>query len=203
MHKILIVGTRNPKKLLELKDLLRNVAVEVLDISSFPAAPEIVEDGQTFAENAAKKAVGLARALGHWLIGEDSGLVVPALGGEPGVHSARYAGRQGNDEANNLLLLKKLEHFPDEKREAFYVCSIALSNPTGEIVAQAEGRCAGRIIRDCRGAGGFGYDPLFLIPEYHQTLGELSLRVKQALSHRSRAVAQLVPLIRRHCAVDP
>jgi XTP/dITP diphosphohydrolase len=197
MTPTLILGTRNRKKLHELRDLLSDLPLRLTDLGEFPAAPEVVEDGDTFAANARKKATELARALRQWVIGEDSGLVVPALHGEPGVYSARYAGRQGADEANNDLLLQKLADLTGEQRDAYYVCTAALSDPEGAVEAVTEGRCHGRIIGERRGTGGFGYDPLFLIPEYHRTFGELSLPVKQALSHRARAIAQLRPAIIR------
>jgi XTP/dITP diphosphohydrolase len=139
----------------------------------------------------------LALGLGHWVLGEDSGLVVPALHGRPGVLSARYAGKQGDDNANNAKLLAELGPLPDDRRAAYYVCTAALSDPRGEVKAVTEGRCHGVILRDFRGTGGFGYDPLFLIPEYHQTFGELSARVKHALSHRARALARLRPTLRQ------
>src|SRR5262249_42607765 len=159
-------------------------------------APEVVEDGTTFEENARKKAVELARHLKHWVLGEDSGLVVPALNGRPGVSSARYAGKQGDDAANNARLLAELGPLPDDCRDAYYVCTAALADPEGNVRAVVEGRCHGVILRAPRGSGGFGYDPLFLIPEYHQTFGELSARVKHALSHRGRALARLHPFLR-------
>jgi XTP/dITP diphosphohydrolase len=123
--------------------------------------------------------------------------VVPALNGRPGVYSARYAGKQGDDEANNDKLLAELAPLPDERRAAYYVCTAALADPQGDIQAVVEGRCHGVITKERRGARGFGYDPLFLIPEYHRTFGELSARVKHALSHRARALAQLRPALRR------
>ncbi len=195
MPPILVVGTRNPKKLQEIVEILGDLPLRLVDLTAFADAPEIVEDGTTFAENAAKKATGLARALNHWVLGEDSGLVVPTLNGEPGVYSARYAGRQGDDEANNNLLLAKLANRLERERDAYYVCSAALSDPSGTVRATAEGRCHGRIIHERRGTGGFGYDPLFLISEYHQTFGELSARVKHALSPRARALARLRPTL--------
>jgi XTP/dITP diphosphohydrolase len=131
------------------------------------------------------------------VLGEDSGLVVPALKGRPGVRSARYAGKQGDDAANNTRLLAELAPLPDDQRAAYYVCVAALADPQGEVRAVTEGRCHGTIISDYRGTGGFGYDPLFLIPEYHHTFGELSPRVKHALSHRARALAQLRSALRR------
>ncbi len=131
------------------------------------------------------------------MLGEDSGLVLPGLNGRPGVYSARYAGKQGDDAANNARLLAELAPLPDDRRAAYYVCTAALADPDGNVQAVVEGRCHGVIIREPRGTGGFGYDPLFLIPEYHQTFGELSARVKHALSHRARALAQLRPVLRR------
>jgi XTP/dITP diphosphohydrolase len=193
---MLVIGTRNRKKLHELQDLLGDLPVSLADLTQFPNAPEVVEDGETFEANARKKARELARALGQWVLAEDSGLVVPALGGEPGVQSARYAGRQGDDDANNALLLRKVAALPEEKRDAYYVCVAALADPRGEVQAVTEGRCHGRLVTELRGTGGFGYDPLFLIPEYHQTFGELSLRVKQALSHRAKAIGKLRPVLR-------
>jgi XTP/dITP diphosphohydrolase len=193
---VLVVGTRNPKKREEILEILAGLSMDVRDLTGWPDAPEIVEDGATFEANARKKAVELARHLNHWVLGEDSGLVVPALNGRPGVYSARYAGKQG-DEANNNRLLAELAPLPDEQRAAYYVCSAVVADPQGEVRATAEGRCHGVIIHERRGKGGFGYDPLFLIPEYHRTFGELSSRVKHALSHRGRALAQLRPVLRR------
>jgi XTP/dITP diphosphohydrolase len=194
---VLVVGTRNRKKREELLDILGTDGLELRDLTQYPDAPEVVEDGATFADNARKKAVELARHLGQWVLGEDSGLVVPALNGRPGVYSARYAGKQGDDDANNARLLAELAPLPDDRRAAYYVCTTALADPAGEVRAEAEGRCHGVIPRQARGTGGFGYDPLFLIPEYHRTFGELSARVKHALSHRGRALARLRPALRR------
>src|SRR6516164_4613418 len=194
---VLVLGTRNTKKRGELLEILADLGIELRDLTSYPQAPEVEEDGTTFEENARKKAVVLAKALGEWVLGEDSGLVVPALKGRPGVYSARYAGKQGDDEANNERLLAELAPLPEDARSAYYVCTAALADPTGEVKAVVEGRCHGVIIRERRGKGGFGYDPLFLIPEYHRTFGELSPRVKHALSHRARALAQLRPVLRK------
>jgi XTP/dITP diphosphohydrolase len=193
----LVLGTRNRKKCDELADLLRDLPLEVVDLSNFPDAPEIEETGSTFEENAKLKASGVAKALQQWVLADDSGLVVPALNGRPGVHSARYAGRHGDDAANNKRLLAELAPLADDKRDAYYVCVTALANPQGEVVATAEGRCNGTILKEQRGEAGFGYDPLFLIAEYHRTFAELSLRVKQALSHRGRSVVKLRPWLRK------
>jgi XTP/dITP diphosphohydrolase len=193
----LVVGTRNPKKRGEILEILADLPIEVRDLTSFPGAPEVVEDGDTFEANARKKASELARHLNHWVLGEDSGLVVPALGGRPGVYSARYAGKQGDDAANNQKLLAELAPLPDDKRAAYYVCTAALADPSGEVRAVVEGRCHGVIVKEHRGEGGFGYDPLFLVREYHKTFGELSARAKHAISHRARALERLRPALRR------
>ncbi len=146
----------------------------------------------TFAGNARKKASRDGRRRsGLWTLADDSGLAIDALGGAPGVDSAIYAGRHGDDEANNRLLLANMADVPDERRGAAFICTLALSDPSGTIRLEADGKCRGRLVRDPRGEHGFGYDPLFLIPEYHRTFGELSPLVKAQLSHRSRAFAHL------------
>jgi XTP/dITP diphosphohydrolase len=193
----LVIGSRNKKKLHELHDLLGDLPIELTDLSPWPDLPDVEETGQTFEENACLKAVGYAKATGEWVLAEDSGLVVPGLKGRPGVYSARYAGTHGDDAANNRKLLAELAPLPDDRRAAYYVCVAALANSAGDVVAIAEGRCHGMIVMKERGTGGFGYDPLFEVPEYHATFGELSLRVKQALSHRARAVMQMRAAIRR------
>ena len=193
----LVIGSRNKKKLLELQDLLGDLCVELTDLSPWPNLADVEETGMTFEENARLKATAYARGTGNWVLAEDSGLVVPALKGLPGVYSARYAGVHGDDAANNRKLLAKLAPLPDERRAAYYICVAGLAAPNGEVKAVAEGRCHGVITSAPRGDSGFGYDPLFLVPEYHQTFGELSLRVKQALSHRARAVVQLRKMIRQ------
>jgi XTP/dITP diphosphohydrolase len=193
----LVIGSRNKKKLVELQNLLGDLPLEVVNLSPWPDLPDVEETGATFEENARLKATAYAQGTGEWVLAEDSGLVVPALKGRPGVYSARYAGTHGDDAANNTKLLAELGPLPDDRRAAYYVCVAALAAPTGEVKAVAEGRCHGVILREARGSGGFGYDPLFMVPEFHQTFGELSLRVKQALSHRGRAVLQLRPELRK------
>jgi XTP/dITP diphosphohydrolase len=197
MLPVLVVGTRNRKKLDEIVEILGDLNLQLTDLTSFPAAPDVIEDGSTFEANARKKATELAKALNQSVLAEDSGLVVPALNGRPGVYSARYAGEHGDDAANNARLLAELAPLPDDRREAFYVCVAALADPEGNVHTVVEGRCHGIITREARGTGGFGYDPLFLIPEYHRTFGELSSRVKHALSHRARALTRLRPILRR------
>lgn len=193
----LVVGTKNKKKREEILQILEGLPIEIDDLTSYPDAPDVVEDGQTFEDNARKKAIELSQFLNEWVLAEDSGLVVPGIGGRPGVYSARYAGTHGDDEANNEKLLAELAPLPEEKRTAYYVCCVVVANPQGEVQVVAEGRCHGKMIEERRGTGGFGYDPLFLIPEYHKTFGELSAVVKHALSHRGRALAQVRPKLRQ------
>jgi XTP/dITP diphosphohydrolase len=189
----IVLGSRNRKKSSEVAEILAPHAVELASIADFPQVGEVVEDGATFAENAAKKAAQPAVALSRWVIGEDSGLIVDALGGRPGVFSARFSGPGATDESNNKKLQEELAGVPLERRMAGYVCSIALADPTGAIRLTAEGHCRGLIITEPRGENGFGYDPYFLIREYHQTFGELSARVKHQISHRARALALFIP----------
>jgi XTP/dITP diphosphohydrolase len=193
----MVLGSRNKKKLGELVDLLGDLGVELTDLSPYPDAPEVEETGETFEANARLKATSLAPALSEWVLGEDSGLVVPALGGRPGVYSARWAGTHGDDAANNGKLLAELAGKTGDQRAAHYVSSVALADPTGNVVAVVEGRCRGVIGTEVRGTGGFGYDPLFVIPEYHASFGELSSAVKHALSHRGRAITKLRPVLRK------
>ncbi len=188
----LVIGTRNKHKVQEIADRWRGLVDggwKLLDLSGFPLAPDVEEDRDSFGGNAEKKACETALALGQWVLAEDSGLVVPALGCAPGVLSARYAGKHGDDSANNRKLLAELEGKAD--RRAFYVCHAVVADPKGQVVARCEGRCHGLIVDQLRGSGGFGYDPLFLVPEFHATFGELPLVVKQAISHRTRALEGL------------
>lgn len=197
MSPMLVLGTRNRKKREEIVEILANLDLEFGDLNQWPGVPEVIEDGNTFEANAGKKAGETARQLEHWALADDSGLVVPALNGRPGVLSARYSGNRGDDEGNNRRLLAELAALPDDRRGAFYICVVALSDPEGNVQAVTEGRCHGVIVKEHRGAGGFGYDPLFLIPEYHKTFGELSARVKHALSHRAKALELMRPALRR------
>ncbi|MEQ9411334.1 MAG: RdgB/HAM1 family non-canonical purine NTP pyrophosphatase [Fuerstiella sp.] len=193
--RTIVLASRNVKKTQEVAELLAPAGFEVIPVTRFPDVPEVEEDGDTFAANAAKKATEVASALGQWVIGEDSGLVVDALNGAPGIYSARYSGPGATDDRNNARLQKELADVPDERRGAGYVCSVALANPQGTVRVAVEGTCRGRITREARGTGGFGYDPYFLIPEYHQTFGELSALVKHRLSHRARAFSEFIPLL--------
>jgi XTP/dITP diphosphohydrolase len=194
---ILVLGTSNRKKGIELRELLGPLGFELKTLAEIANPISVAETGSTFAENAALKATEQARHLGDWVLGEDSGLVVGALGGAPGVYSARYSGEQATDEENNAKLLRELGDRPLAMRAAHYVCHTALSDPSGAIRAASSGECHGRILLAPRGSDGFGYDPLFEIVEYHRTFGQLGLAVKGILSHRARALRQLVPQLAR------
>jgi len=158
--------------------------------------PEVIEDGLTFRENAEKKARATAAHTGLPSLADDSGLVVDALGGEPGVYSARYSGGHANDEGNITLVLKKLEGVPARERTARFVCDLALALPDGS-VTHTEGVCEGSIAAARTGTGGFGYDPIFFLPELGLTMAQIPLEKKNTLSHRARAIAQMVPFIRK------
>jgi XTP/dITP diphosphohydrolase len=196
---ILVIGSRNRKKCREMAELIappweRNPVFDRLEIRSlddYPRAPEVVEDADTFAGNARKKASEVAHAIGAWVLADDSGLCVDALDGAPGIYSARYAGEPSDDDKNNLKLLENLAAIADEGRSAQFRCALALADQSGSIRLEAAGACSGLIVREPRGPGGFGYDPLFLIREYHKTFGELTPLVKHQLSHRARAFARL------------
>jgi len=192
----IVLRSRNRKKSREVAEILAPWEIDVLSVADFAQVGEVVEDGQTFADNAAKKACEPARLLSRWTIGEDSGLMVDALGGAPGVYSARYSGEGATDEKNNQKLLAELRGVPPEKRTAAYICSVAIADPTGTVRLRAEGSCRGVIIDEPRGENGFGYDPYFLIREYHRTFGELSALVKHQISHRARAFAILAPQLK-------
>lgn len=194
---ILVLGTYNRKKGLELADLVAPLGIAVRTLAELPGIAEAAETGETFAANAAIKATQYARQIGQWVLADDSGLCVDALGGRPGVHSARYAGAAAGDEDNNDLLLSELAGLPTDQRTAHYVCHATLADPSGQVRAEAEEYCHGHILAERRGGGGFGYDPLFEIIEYHRTFGELAPAVKACLSHRARALRKLLPEIER------
>lgn len=182
----LVVATNNEHKLRELAAMLADLPVRVLGLREFPGAPPVNETGTTFAENAILKARAAAEHTGRWAMADDSGLEVDALDGQPGVYSARFAGPDATDGENNDKLLRLLEHVPDEERTARFRCALALVSPTGEIFVD-EGTCEGVIARAPRGSGGFGYDPLFVVPELGRTFAELPPSVKDRISHRARA----------------
>ncbi len=185
--KKLFLGTNNRKKIVELVNLLEPRGFEIKVPADFADIHDVVENGSTFLENARLKAASQARHRGLWSIGEDSGLCVPALGGRPGIYSARFAGPGANDQTNYELLLMEMRSLPTGQRRAYYVSTIALSDPAGNMHIETQGECWGRILTEPKGVGGFGYDPIFEIEEYHQTFAEMGLGVKRAISHRARA----------------
>lgn len=196
-NPVIVLGTRNAKKREELEKLLAPLGFDVRTLADFHQAVEVEEDAKTFAANAQKKAVEQARALNAWVLGEDSGLVVDALEGRPGVFSARFAGPNASDSENNARLLELLVHAPPALRTAHYVCHASLADPSGEVRADVEAICRGIIRHEPAGMAGFGYDPVFEIVEYHRTFGELGTRVKSVISHRARAMRQLTRQIER------
>jgi len=201
---MLVLGTTNEGKVRELLELLEPHGIGCRSLAGLSGAVEVEETGTTFAENAALKAAGQAVAVGAWVLAEDSGLVVPALGGAPGVLSARFSGASGPravvDECNSRLLLERLRGVRD--RSAFYACHAALADPAGRIVAESWGTCHGLIAESPRGSGGFGYDPLFIVPEYQRSFGEIPAAVKGVISHRGRALRSILPTILRTAAAD-
>ncbi len=196
--KELVVATRNAGKLREIRHLLEDAGITVLGLDAFPEIPEIDEDGATFMANAVKKAETVARLTGRPCLADDSGLTVEALAGEPGVHSARYAGVQGDDAANNARLLKELFGVPAQHRQAAFCCVMALSLP-GTSPRYFEGRVCGRILDAPRGSGGFGYDPLFLVDGFDRTMAELPLAEKNRISHRGQALRQVIHYLKTAC----
>ena len=197
--RTLLLGTSNRKKIIELVHLLEPRGFRLRTPSDFEDVLEVDETGDTFIANAQLKAVAQAKHRQVWAIGEDSGLCVPALQGEPGIYSARYAGPGATDAHNNAKLLVNMADLPDHQRQAYYVSTMALSDPNGHIHIQAQGECWGRILREPRGDHGFGYDPLFEIAEYHLTFAEMGQGVKRAISHRARALRSF--LARLDCLV--
>lgn len=193
-----VLGTRNLKKRNELERLLQGLPFTIQTLGEFSGIQEVIEDGETFGANAVKKAEGYALQTGNWTICDDSGVSVDALGGRPGIFSARYAGTDGDDSANNTKLLSELSEVPFEKRGAYYTCHLAVSDPNGKIHFQCEEICRGKILTEADGKGGFGYDPLFQIEELHQTFGRLGAQTKSLLSHRGRAMRKLIMFLRNH-----
>ena len=190
----LLVATSNPGKLVEIREILAGLALELVSLRDLRLPPPD-ETGATFHDNAAQKATICARQSGLWTLADDSGLCVEALGGAPGVHSARYA---PTDEERRTRLLQALTSVPAENRSAYFFCAVALSPPQGERVLRAEGRVDGNIAVAARGTNGFGYDPIFLPAEAPgKTLAELGSAEKNRLSHRGRALERMSPVLQR------
>ncbi|MCA9134202.1 MAG: RdgB/HAM1 family non-canonical purine NTP pyrophosphatase [Planctomycetales bacterium] len=203
MTSRIILGTHNKKKCQELQHLLQPLGLQLQSLAELDEALVVEETADNFLDNARLKAAEQARHLSAWTIGEDSGLCVPYLKGAPGVLSARYSDPGANDARNNEKLLRELASASGSQRQGYYVSTIALADPVGEIVIEAEGRCWGRIIREYRGSGGFGYDPLFELVEYHQTFAELGPTVKAVLSHRARALEKFIRQLKGILPLSP
>ena len=192
----LLLASNNPKKLAELELVLAPLELALVLPREIGGLPEVQEDQPSFAGNAAKKALSAARHSGMWALADDSGLVVEVLGGEPGVHSARYAGAHGDDAANNARLLERLRGIPPERRDARFLCALALARPDGSLALQVQGSARGRILEAPRGTHDFGYDPLFLFTEpglrqYGRGFAEMEPAEKAEVSHRGRALREL------------
>lgn len=188
MLQLLVIATQNKNKLKEFQELLKDFDIEIKSLRDFGPIPEAIEDGTTFDENAYKKALHTAKILGLPAIADDSGLVVEALDGEPGVYSARYAGENASDEENLNKLLLQMKG--KENRNAYFQCTLSIAVPSGPALTY-EGRCEGVILDEKRGENGFGYDPVFFFGEYGKTFAELSMEEKGRVSHRGKALAEI------------
>jgi len=193
----LLIATTNPGKRAEIESILKRYSLRIISLNDLSSYPTVVEDGNTYEENALKKARTLAEFSGRVTLADDSGLEVDALGGAPGIHSARYSGEEANDMRNNQKLLHTLAGVPEEQRTARFVCVLALCAPPalggGEWLFRGE--CAGRIAFAPRGENGFGYDPLFFYPPLNRTFAELDRDTKSRVSHRSRALREFTAAV--------
>ena len=200
MKRKILVATTNAGKIAELKAMLDS-NVEWLGLTDFPDIGEVVEDGKTFAENARKKATEYAKAANCWAVADDSGLVIDALGGKPGIKSARFSGAMEKDKTlldhkNMAKVLTLLKNVPKENRTAKFVCCLCLASPK-EILIEVEGEMKGLIAAEPAGENGFGYDPIFFIPELNKTAAQLTAEEKNAISHRGQAIRKLKPQLEK------
>lgn len=200
----LLVGTANLGKLREIEPILLPLPLQIVNLEKLGVDPNLAETGRTYSENAALKAKTFAKRTRYWTIADDSGLEVEALGGRPGIFSARYGDERAPDADRIALLITELSEVCKAPWEARFVCSVALSDKTGQIVAVATGECPGQIVSVAKGVRGFGYDPVFVPSGFTSTFSELSTSVKQMISHRARALNAIRPVIITCCrrAVD-
>ncbi|RAL26698.1 XTP/dITP diphosphatase [Thermoflavimicrobium daqui] len=192
----ILIATRNNGKLKQFRDLFAPLHLVVKGLNDVSDLPEIEEDQDTFEGNAQKKAEAISRIVGGPVISDDSGLVVPALNGEPGVYSARYAGLHATDDENNRKLIQRIQGVPEDKRQGYYVCVMALAVP-GEETKLVRGECQGNIVTEPRGDEGFGYDPIFYLPSEQKTMAQLPNERKYQISHRAEATKKLLALLKK------
>ena len=188
----IVLATNNQGKVREMRRLFGSLPLEIRSLADFTAITDVDETGSTFRENAELKARDFARQTGQLCLADDSGLEVEALGGAPGVRSARFAGSETSYAVKNAMLLDRLSATGDQFRRARFVCAMALADPGGNVIHAVEGVCSGTVANEPRGTNGFGYDPIFIPDGYDQTFGELTDDVKQRISHRARAADEIV-----------
>lgn len=193
----IVIASRNKEKKKELKTLLNDLKIKVLDLNDFPAAPNVEEKGKTFEENAKAKALTIARFTERLTLADDSGLEVKVLCGKPGVRSARFAGEGASYAEINQKLLRLLSGIPKSKRQAKFVCVIAIADKNG-LVGTTQGKCSGWISFARRGKYGFGYDPVFVYPRYNKTFAELGPKIKNRVSHRAKALKKAKAIIQKY-----
>lgn len=192
-HVELVIASTNVHKVREFRNMLKPFGrFDILSLCDFPHYVPPEETGTTFEENATLKAEHAAKTLGRWVLADDSGLVVPALSGAPGVYSARYAGNDATDIENRKKLLEEMQSLLEEDRQAFFECAIALASPEG-LKKCVKGTCEGHLLQKDRGGGGFGYDPLFVKHGYSKTFAELGDSIKNRISHRRKALDKILP----------
>ncbi|MEJ2719158.1 MAG: XTP/dITP diphosphatase [Deltaproteobacteria bacterium] len=196
-----LIATRNPGKVKEIRDLVRGTPMVFLSLADIDDVPDVIEDGDSFEANALKKAREVARATGMTILADDSGLCIEALGGRPGVQSARYGGEGASDEEKCRRILAEMHHVPEESRRATFVCVLALVFPDGE-EHLFRGECEGRITREPRGRAGFGYDPIFYFEQAGCTFAEMDRQEKNKVSHRGRALAAFADYVRTSLRSD-
>lgn len=189
----LVIATKNAGKVKEIKAIFSGLFDDILSLKDAGIDADVVEDGDTFLANAAKKATEISRLTDCLVLADDSGICVDCLGGAPGVYSARYS-KEGTDDANNKKIVEETSSFPPEERTCHYVCALVLAKD-GEALYSCEGECSGMLLSEMRGEGGFGYDPLFFLPEYGVTFGELPAEIKNKISHRARALSAMRSMI--------
>ena len=190
----IVVGSSNRAKGQEIRELLQDAGLDVLSLTAFPRVEPVPETGTTFAQNARLKALGLARQIGEWVLADDSGLEVDALDGRPGVHSARYGGEGLTDADRAARLLDEMRHVPEGQRTARFQCAVVLAD-RDKVLLSAQGTVEGRIAAAPAGSSGFGYDPVFVPVGHDRTFAQLGAEVKQSMSHRARALAELKDLL--------